>query len=337
MVKNYQFTISILWDTQIFLKYLSKGRVKHHKLKSLYLDSSKKFNILKLDYTLEFCIKCDLIQLSDDSVSLSDQGSEIAALLPDTGYSQLIARNLLEMYIRTARPYWSYSLINGRQKSMIHVPESISDIFVQVGLYDSDTILIDPEIIKWWDRLATVIYSTKQSTNVAVGRIGERCSFLFEEYRTQHEPKWLALEDNGLGYDLLSQQCQNSGRNLCIEVKTCSSVPQEFFISKYEWKVASTKPSEEYIFHIWDITDKAKPKLYTPSANDMRPHIPLDVGVAEWESCSIKLKELFSASDVPIIESSGIPRSIYSIVDRPQDVTIKELYLHSDIPATNSL
>jgi hypothetical protein len=314
MDKAYQFTISVLWDTQIFLKYLSEGGVEQHKIKSLYLDSGKTFNILKLDYTLEFCIKCDLIHLSNDSISLTSQGSQISELLPTTGYSQSIARNLLEMYIRTDRPYWSYSLIKGRQKSMIYVPESVSDVFIQLGLYDRNSILIDPEIVEWWDRLATVIYSTRQSNNVAVGRIGERCSFLFEEYRTQHEPKWLSLEDNGLGYDLLSLQSEDEGENLCIEVKTCSSDPQVLFISKYEWKVASTKPSGEYMFHIWDITDISKPKLYTASASDLRPHIPEDIGVGAWESCSLKLSDLLSESDIAKVDSTAIPNSIISIL-----------------------
>lgn len=316
MDKKHDFTISVLWDTQIFLKYLSKGGVKQHKLKAVYLDSAKTFNILKLDYTLQFCIKCDLISLSDDSISLTDRGGQIASLLPTGGYSQPAARTLLELYIRTVRPTWSFHLIKGRQKSMNHVPESISDVFIQLGLYDRDEILIDSDTVEWWDRLATVIYSTKQSNNVTVGRIGERLTFLYEEDRTGYEPKWLALEDNGLGYDLLSRQSPANGRNLCIEVKTCSSAPQQLFISKYEWKVATTKPPGEHLFHVWDITNTSNPTLYTPSAGDLEPHIPSNVGVGEWETCSLSLNTLLSSARIPVVASSDLPSSVYELVEK---------------------
>jgi hypothetical protein len=309
-----KISISAFWDAQVFLKFVSKGNIKYSELKSSYLLTKKKFNLIELEGTLELCNKCNLINFENDFIVLTAEGEDIVGLIPDTGYSQFVARTQLLAYVRALRPFWAFSLTLGRKKSMAFVSERVSDIFTQLGLYDKNNIICDVEVVEWWDKLANTVYSNRQANNVKIGRLGERCSLIYEESRTEKMPQWVALEDNSLGYDILSQKSTQKLAKLCIEVKACSSDTRNFYISKNEWSVADSKTDDEFIFHIWDISKIDTPSLHIASKDVIMKHIPQNFGLGSWESCSIEIDGVVKNKNVVTRNASKLSTEILEII-----------------------
>lgn len=281
-------SISIFWEAQQFLRIINEGKVLYSDLENSYLKRQASLTLIELEKVIDFCSRSGQIILENDKILPTQLGKDILKKIPSNNSSVPAARIQFLSYIREFRPFWATSLTKGRKKSMTYVPEIIRDIFEQLQLYDSNKVLTDKEVVSWWDEISTALYSSAQANNIKVGRIGERLSMLYEEYRTGSSPVWVALEDNSAGYDLYSVQSNTDETSMCVEVKTCSSKDSNVHISKNEWRTADSKPPSAYVFHIWDISSINTPLLHIISPNVFKSHVPKNSGIGEWNDCVFK-------------------------------------------------
>lgn len=141
-------------------------------------------------------------------------------------------------------------------------------------------------VVNWWDSLSNHIRHEVDDTKLETGRTGEQYTLQYELTRTGVSPKWLSIDSNMLGYDIKSQVSQSDSSVLLIEVKSSSVAIESayFHISSNEWSVADASPS--YIFHLWHLK-QSKKRLAVISKEDIRPYIPTNNLLGQWESTKI--------------------------------------------------
>src|SRR5690606_36504019 len=100
------------------------------------------------------------------------------------------------------------------------------------------------------------------------------------------EPKWMAIEDNTVGYDILSYELGPVAlKNKLIEVKSTIASPLRFYITRNEWQ-HDQEVGDAYCFHIWNL-QPTPPVLYVKLASDIAPHIPDDNENGKWTVAEI--------------------------------------------------
>jgi hypothetical protein len=100
----------------------------------------------------------------------------------------------------------------------------------------------------------------------------------------------MALDDEGLGYDVLSYDHGDDGRliNRMIEVKACSGLGLEVYLTRGEWRLAA-EVGEAYRFHVWHLPSE---QLSEFSVADIAPHVPKDQGLGAWQHVRIPLAQV---------------------------------------------
>ncbi|MBT5269113.1 MAG: DUF3883 domain-containing protein [Candidatus Marinimicrobia bacterium] len=293
--------ISALWDSQKLLATIGNSIVKYSDLRSTYLNGVNKYNLSHLEDSLNLSIKTGWVLLRSEELHLTQMGQNVANLLPkDNRPCVSAARVQLMDFIAVEKPFWSYYLKMGRKESIPFMSAEIADVFYQLKLINEDDRTPDRDAIEWWDKISAAIYSDDQYNRIRIGRLGEYCSYLYEIARVGEEPQWTALESNKAGYDLLSRRARGKDSKLCIEVKTCTSKPQSFFLSKNEWSVASSKRSGEYMIHFWDICHPENPLLHIISPSRMIEMMPTDGIAGEWVNCKVEIAKLENILLTPI-------------------------------------
>jgi len=97
--------------------------------------------------------------------------------------------------------------------------------------------------------------------------------------------RWVAIDDNTVGYDILSHALHDGSEvNRLIEVKTTQANPPRMSISRNEWNTAEQFGSV-FEFHLWTLPAC---DLTILSVDDVRAHIPADIGKGKWESVEIR-------------------------------------------------
>lgn len=144
-------------------------------------------------------------------------------------------------------------------------------------------------VFQWWDALAAKIRTSIDERLLAQGREGERWSLDYERARLERdglnlEPVWVAIEDNRIGYDILSYvRLDDRHANRLIEVKTSAQNPPTFILTRNEWRTAA-QFGDTLEFHIWTYPQKV---LRIMSVEEVRAHIPNDQGDGEWLDAEI--------------------------------------------------
>lgn len=203
-------------------------------------------------------------------------------------------RFLLKDYFLNRRDPWLQLARRGRLHVLLQSPPEILQLFHEAGLAEGS----DQETIEFWDGLAALLRSERDKNNLETGRIGEKLTVFFESKRTGIEPKWMALESNHYGYDVLTCVSKVDKRPLKIETK-CSfaSVSNaKFHLTKFEWQTAER--SNNYNFHIWAVSEKST-LLAVLSVAEIMPHIPVDQNGGSWETVEIPFR-LFDFVSIPI-------------------------------------
>ena len=190
----------------------------------------------------------------------------------------------LEVIVRTYSPFWIRLAPSGRGRVCAALDDNGRQCFRNAGLLGTSE-----RAIAWWDRMATSVRSLQDAGRLAQGRQGERLSFVREkrflaELGIDREPQWLALEDNSLGYDLLSYRWhEDRVVNRLIEVKTTQHTPPRLILTRNEW-AAADRYGEAFEYHLWLLPTET---LVVKSVADVRPHIPANAGVGEWLDAEI--------------------------------------------------
>jgi hypothetical protein len=207
------------------------------------------------------------------------------AVVASGGDARGSLRALLSAYVANAKPTWAQVAGAGRRELLMQAPVGIRQLFVESGMaygYEED-------VVAWWDQLATDARRVRDDAMTEIGRKGERLSFQYELVRTTHEPKWIGIESNLEGYDILSRVSSDDPKRLTIEVKT-SQQPIEaafFFLSRNEWEHA--QDALNHAFHLW-VLNGDRPLLAVLEVADVATHLPLDAGTGKWQNAKVPFK-----------------------------------------------
>lgn len=190
-------------------------------------------------------------------------------------------RVLVLDHIDARYPPWLQLASSGRREVLMHAPKELRQIFVEAGLaYDGDA-----ETVAFWDDLASRARGARDEALTEIGRTGERLTVEYEKCRTGADPKWVALDSNSDGYDVLSRLDMGDSRRLVIEVKTSTQgLAGYFHVSRNEWEVA--EDALFHSFHLWDISNET-PRLAVLDPDEVREHAPRDGGMGSWQSVRI--------------------------------------------------
>jgi Protein NO VEIN, C-terminal len=196
-------------------------------------------------------------------------------------YEAALRRAILD-YIDVERPAWLQNASFGRMRVLAFAGRDVSQVFVEAGLVGG----FDSDVVDFWDDLAARARGQRQAQLNRIGRFGERQTILYEENRTGRRPKWVSVDDNEDGYDVLSVVGSADSRPLSIEVKASSiGLRGTFHVTRNEWDRASE--TEHHVFHLWNLQSTTAPQLAILLAADVKSHIPCDTGDGRWELVDI--------------------------------------------------
>jgi hypothetical protein len=185
----------------------------------------------------------------------------------------------IEAIIAKISPFWIRIAPNGRDHVLRVLSTNEVQCFRSAGLLDTTQRTID-----WWDGLAQKTRSERDSKLLTQGRMAERLSLNYERARLHQEginqePQWIALEDNTVGFDILSYYWLNGSQvNRLIEVKSTYLCPPRIILTRNEWDSA-VKFGESFEFHLWFLPSET---LRILSVSDVRPFIPTDNLGGRW-------------------------------------------------------
>lgn len=190
-------------------------------------------------------------------------------------------RTALLDFVEATDPPWVQGARFGRRHVLEYSPPEISQVCREAGL----ALETSPDVVAFWDVLAARARGLHDVRLNETGRRGERLTLLHEERRTGRKPRWIALESNADGYDVLSHVSDEDAAQLCIEVKASTmGSGGSFYMTRNEWETALTLL--QFMMHLWDLS-KATPRLAVVDITQLSVHIPLDEGRGRWESVCI--------------------------------------------------
>lgn len=219
--------------------------------------------------------KCGWVQASlDGHLVLSESGIR---LLNHQDYVQRLRIQVSDV-LMNYKPSWAGLLVRGRHAVTTFADPDATQCFSDAELLDT----VDRMAVDWWDSLASGLRGIEEARRVATGRIGERLSLQAEEARTGRAPKWIALEDNNAGYDLVSSVGPHDERPLVIEVKasTLAVGHARYFLSRHEWDVLHGHPNAE--LHLWHDVLTAPALTRVPIAV-VAEQVPTDNASGVWQ------------------------------------------------------
>ena len=200
-------------------------------------------------------------------------------------------RGCVEAVLRNYRPGWLRNMRQGRLRFIRQLTPDAQDVFKAAGLLETPA---PTEIVNWWDAVSGSARLMTDRAKLEQGRIAEKLTLDRERRDLQKkciemEPEWLGLDDNFAGYDVRSYDRKPSGSivNRLIEVKSTTTSPMRFFVTRNEWTKAATV-GDRYIFHVWNMASEP-PELHTRTVEQVMPHIPSNNGKGTWETAAIPL------------------------------------------------
>ena len=236
----------------------------------------------------------DLLRSTDASVAGLDFSTalvlhelvpvEAEIAVPHIFYRSCIRAVILDHSI------WSKSITLGRSRFFGQLSRDELLCFRAASLADDPP---DGDVVAWWDEMAAASRQDLSAKALARARQAEELTLKRELLRLaalgiQRQPKWIAIEDNTAGYDVLSfDPGEYEPKNRLIEVKSTVASPLRFFLTRNEWEKA-LKYGDSYHFHVWDMSPE-EPRLYERTTAQIAPHIPMDQEKGKWANAEIPL------------------------------------------------
>lgn len=204
------------------------------------------------------------------------------------GYEAAL-RCILLHYVETQNPDWLQNAVFGRSRVLNFCPIGVRQVLVEAGLAGTP----NKEVVGFWDSLAGIARGLQNDHLLAIGREGERLTLVHEETRTGDKPRWVAVDSNQDGYDVLSIAAADDRALLSIEVKASrSGISGALHLTRHEWEIALDRPL--HLFYLWDLSSNP-PKLASVRVDEMAAHIPTDVGAGGWERVEVPFKAFDSS------------------------------------------
>ena len=228
---------------------------------------------------------------ADASGNDFDAGLELHVALPaETKFTdpQTDLRTTLSLLISEVRPWWTKGFPYGRERLRGLLGRDEAQCFRAAGLFDEPP---SADTIQWWDSLAQTARAELNDHLLLQGREGERLSLAHERERLAalgiaREPRWIAIEDNGAGYDILSYSPGTvEPMSRLIEVKSSTQDPPRIILTRSEWEAAK-RFGDSYVFHIWALPRNT---FLERSVAEMVRHIPEDQGSGVWKAVEITI------------------------------------------------
>jgi hypothetical protein len=197
-------------------------------------------------------------------------------------------RNALRMLIRYHSPWWARLAPYGRQRLATALTVDELQTFRAAGLMEAPP---SDAAVTWWDDLAAEARRLVDEQLTEQGRYAEALSLEYEASRLDalgvtEAPKWIAIDDNSAGYDILSYDLTSYGLiNRLIEVKSTRTERARLILSRGEWESA-LRFGEAYQFHVWKLPAE---ELTIKSVEEVARHIPADAGGGKWQTVEIVL------------------------------------------------
>jgi len=202
-------------------------------------------------------------------------------------------RDSLSRLIELARPFWVRVLPAGRQRVVPVLGDDLLQCMEIGGLLGHE-----PEVVAWWDRLAAIGRQWDEEARMAIGRAAEEQTMAYERKLldgTGKQPRWVAIEDNGAGYDVQSWRSALADAAVFeahfIEVKG-SSETGIIHLSRGEWNFAVANGSKWEI-QIW-LSSASTPAIL--KIGEVQPHIPDNHGDGRWVEVQIPTDRLLPAA-----------------------------------------
>lgn len=212
-------------------------------------------------------------------VELTPAGQRLAAL----DHYQLQARAALLDYIEVVRPAWLQMAAQGRLRVRAFAGGAIAQVMDEAGLMSGE----DPATVAFWDALAAQARGLRNDRLTEIGRVGERLTMSYERDRTTVDPKWVALDNNADGYDVLSVVSDSDLSALSIEVKTTTMQSGgAFHVTANEWQRAVE--AEAHLFYLWRLNaSREAGQLSVVTVEGLAAHVPQNQGLGTWESVEV--------------------------------------------------
>jgi len=245
---------------------------------------------LSVEQLIEILLKIEPSAKSLDFEAASHLNDIIDSSAPDDGVD--FYRICISTIIIVESPTWAKLITLGRkrfiQKLYGEEYRDIKSLFRQAGLLTDPPTIFD---IEWWDHVSSRVRLETDRVKLEQARRAEKLTLDIERDRLKNqgiemEPKWIAIDDNTAGYDVLSYTKSNYGVvNKLIEVKSTIASPLRFYITRNEWNHA-LEIGDAYCFHIWNMQNDP-PFLYERLTSDIAPHIPKDNEKGKWKTAEI--------------------------------------------------
>lgn len=222
--------------------------------------------------------------LKTESNGRIKSSEDLNSILAQKDYSEIVRQVVLD-YAKKIRPSWLQNTLSGRLKVVHFAGAGVAQLLWEADLIDST----NQRTVEFWDTLAHIARGLQNAKLTDIGRIGERFTFEYEHQRTGCQPKWVSLDSNEDGYDILSRSSANDSSLLTIEVKTTSTgFRGSLYLTQNEWEVATN--SRNHLFYIWDIS-QATPQLAQVSVDQLALNVPENRGKGSWQSVQIELDQ----------------------------------------------
>lgn len=183
---------------------------------------------------------------------------------------------------------WARSITLGRDKLLKQLSRDEHQCFRSARLLELPP---SDDVVAWWDELSSQMRLINDQNKLERARKAEKLSLEYELARLQklgiaNLPRWISIDDNTVGYDILSYDPGEFGPvNRLIEVKSTIASPLRFFITRNEWEQA-LKFGGAYHFHIWQLV-ATPPQLHQRTVSQILPHIPNDNEDGKWTVAEI--------------------------------------------------
>lgn len=183
---------------------------------------------------------------------------------------------------------WARSITLGRDKLLRQLSRDEHQCFRSARLLELPP---SDDVVEWWDSLSAQMRLYNDQNKLERARKAEKLSLEHETARIKQLgitslPRWIAIDDNTVGYDILSYDPGEFGPvNRLIEVKSTIASPLRFYVTRNEWEQA-LKFGPAYHFHIWQLASMP-PRLHERTVSQIQPHIPSDHENGKWTVAEI--------------------------------------------------
>lgn len=213
-------------------------------------------------------------EVSDNGVLAPTLRGQAVSAMPRT--EERLREALMDL-VSASDPPWVQNARFGRRRVLQYAPPEIAQICREAGLADAST----PEVVAFWDVLAARARGLHDVQLNETGRVGERLTLRYEEQRTGRTPRWIALDSNEDGYDVLSCLDMVNRAPICIEVKSSQlGLHGSFYLTRHEWE--SAESFLHFHVHLWDLSATI-PRLAVLGLDSVVRHLPSDHGSGRWE------------------------------------------------------